>query len=73
MAVLVKDRCYLFEFKVVELEGEGKALSQLKEKKYYEKHRDRCKEVYLIGIEFSKKERNIVHFEWERLRKWENC
>ncbi len=67
MVVLFDDRCYLFEFKVVENEGEGRALSQLKEKGYYEKYLKECKEIYLIGVEFSKKERNIIAFEWERL------
>ncbi len=67
MGVIFGDRCYLFEFKVVELEGEGRALAQLKEKGYYEKYLNQCKEVYLIGVEFSKEKRNIVAFEWEKL------
>ncbi|AEH44325.1 AAA-ATPase [Thermodesulfatator indicus DSM 15286] len=67
MAVLFDGICYLFEFKVVELEGESKALSQLKAKKYHEKYLGRCQKVYLIGVEFSKKERNIVGFEWEEV------
>jgi len=67
MAVLFDDRCYLFEFKVVELEGEGRALAQLKEKGYYEKYLNQYKEVYLIGVEFSKEKRNIVAFEWEKV------
>ena len=67
MAVLFDGRCFLFEFKVVELEPEGRALEQLKAKRYHEKYLDRCREVYLIGVEFSKKERNIVDFAWEKL------
>ncbi len=67
MAVIFGDRCYLFEFKVVEFEGEGRALAQLKEKGYYEKYLNQYKEVYLIGVEFSKEKRNIVAFEWEKL------
>ncbi|WP_197460493.1 PD-(D/E)XK nuclease domain-containing protein, partial [Thermodesulfatator autotrophicus] len=67
MAVLFDGRCYLFEFKVVELEPEGRALEQLKTRKYYEKYTDKCQEIYLIGVEFSKKERNIVSFEWEKI------
>ncbi|MDQ7032726.1 MAG: AAA family ATPase, partial [Desulfonauticus sp.] len=61
MAVLFEDRCYLFEFKVVD-KSTGSALSQLKEKKYWEKYQDRYKEIYLIGIEFGKRERNILDF-----------
>jgi hypothetical protein len=25
------------------------------------------REIYLIGVEFSKEERNITNFEWERM------
>ncbi|MCL4512980.1 MAG: ATP-binding protein, partial [Candidatus Eremiobacteraeota bacterium] len=66
MAVFYKNRCYLFEFKVVELEPEGKALEQIKRKKYEEKYRGRYEEIYLIGVEFSAKERNVLLFEWEK-------
>ncbi len=67
MAVFFKSKCYFFEFKVAEKEPKGNALKQLKEKKYYEKYIANCKEIYLIGIEFSKTERNVVNFEWEKL------
>ena len=58
-------RVYIIEFKVVELTEKGNALSQIKVKKYHEK----CSEndIYLIGIEFSSEDRNIVNFEWERI------
>ncbi len=65
MAVLFEDRCYLFEFKVVELEPEGRALEQLKEKRYFEKYAAEGCKIFLIGVEFSKRERNIVSFEVE--------
>ncbi len=67
MAVKFEDRCYLFEFKVVELEPEGRALEQLKAKRYHEKYKASCREIYLIGVEFSRQERNIVDFSWERI------
>jgi len=67
MAVIFEGRCYIFEFKVVELDdSKGKALAQLKEKGYHQKYLSQCKEVYLIGIEFSKETKNILSFEWER-------
>ena len=69
MAVMFEDKCYLFEFKVVEGEGEGKALEELKARGYYEKYVGRFKEIYLIGIEFSKSKRNIVLCKWESLNK----
>ncbi|WP_068671820.1 ATP-binding protein [Thermosulfurimonas dismutans] len=68
MAVEFEDRCYLFEFKVVELEPEGRALETLRNRGYHEKYLDRFREVYLIGVEFSRTERNIVTFEWERMK-----
>ena len=65
MAVLFNNCVYIIEFKVNELTNPGKALSQIKEKKYHEKYADQ--ETYLIGIEFSKKDKNITRFEWEKL------
>ncbi len=67
MAVFFDERCFLFEFKVVELEPQGKALEQLKGKRYHEKYLAKCRELYLIGVEFSKEKRNIVGFEVEKL------
>ena len=67
MAVVYKDRAYLFEFKVVELERQGRALEVLKERRYYEKYRGKYKEVWLIGVEFSKERKNIERFEYERI------
>jgi hypothetical protein len=67
LTILYDERCYVVEFKVVELEPEGKALKVLLEKGYGEKYRGRFKEIYLIGIEFSKERKDLVSFEWERL------
>ncbi len=67
MAVLFEERCFIFEFKVVELSPEGKPMEQLQKKKYHEKYMADFKEIYLIGVEFSKKDRNIIGFEWKRL------
>ena len=68
LTVFYQDRAYIIEFKVVEKEAENKALSQIKEKRYYEKYVGSCREIYLIGIEFSKEKRNIVYFEYEKVR-----
>ena len=65
LSILSEDAVYILEFKVVEDKEEYKALKQIKEKRYYEKYKD--KEVYLIGIEFSKEKKNIVSFEWEKV------
>ena len=68
MTVLYGDRVYIMEFKVVELEGEGKAIGQLKEKRYWEKYADKAGKIYLIGIEFSRDSRNIAGFDVEEVR-----
>ena len=70
MTVFFNNRIYIIEFKVNELTLPKRALSQIKEKRYYEKYdKDDAqpnREIYLIGIEFSKEERNISRFEWEQ-------
>ncbi len=67
MAVLFNGQVYLFEFKVVELVPEGKAIEQLKAKNYAEKYQALNQPIHLIGIEFSKAERNLTGFEVETL------
>ena len=66
MAVRFNDQVYLFEFKVVELASAGAALAQLKERGYADKYRDLGQPIHLIGVEFSKDERNIAAFDVER-------
>ncbi|TAN51183.1 MAG: hypothetical protein EPN21_07230 [Methylococcaceae bacterium] len=58
-------RVYLFEFKVVEREAEGKAMAQIKANGYANKYRARGEPIHLIGVEFSRVERNIVGFDVE--------
>ena len=67
MAVKFNGQIYLFEFKLVEEKAEGKALAQIKEKKYADKYRALSQPIHLIGVEFSKKERNVAGFAVERL------
>jgi len=67
LSVFNQDSVYIIEFKVVEDKKEHKALKQIKEKKYYEKYIGKYQEIYLIGIEFSKKDKNILGFEWEKV------
>ncbi len=66
MVVRFNNRIYIIEFKVNELSEPGSALDQIKERKYYEKFIGNGREVYLIGVEFSKEDRNITRFEWEK-------
>jgi len=67
LSVFNQDSVYIIEFKVVEDKEEGLALKQIKEKRYYEKYKSKYNDIYLIGIEFSKKDKNIVGFEWEKV------
>ena len=66
MAVRFNDRVYLFEFKVVELASAGAAMAQLKERRYADKYRALGQPIHLIGVEFSKDERNIAAFDAEQ-------
>ena len=67
MTVRFNGHIYLFEFKVVELISEGRALEQIKIKKYTDKYRQYNEPIHLIGVEFSRASRNIVGFELEEV------
>ncbi len=63
MSLKIEDKIYIIEFKM----NEGKALEQIKTNRYYEKYLNKGKEIYLVGINFSEEEKNIVGFEWEKM------
>ena len=67
MAVEFAGAVWLFEFKVVELVPEGRALAQIRERGYADKYRGRGQPIHLVGVEFSRDSRNIVGFETETL------
>ncbi len=56
---------YVMEFKV----DATNALAQIKEKKYYEKYLGDERDIYLVGLEFDTKDRNISKVEWEKVVK----
>ena len=56
---------YLFEFKVVELEPQGRALQQIKDRGYAAQYRAAGQPLHLIGVEFSREQRTVVGFEVE--------
>ena len=59
ITVILPKIIYIIEFKT-----DGKSsLEQIKEKKYHEKYLDRNKKIILLGIEFDKKQRNVVNME----------
>ena len=67
MTVDFSGHLYLFEFKVVEQLPEGSALEQIKTKGYADKYRAQGKPIHLIGMEFSRQQRQIVAFDMETL------
>ncbi|RUM48254.1 MAG: hypothetical protein DSY47_06000 [Hydrogenothermus sp.] len=67
LTVFIEDKIYIIEFKTVKENEECKALYQIKEKNYCEKYQNQDKEIYLIGICFSEKEKNVINAKWERI------
>jgi len=63
MAVRTGGHVYLFEFKVEELGSSGSALAQMRERDYAAKYRGRGEPIHLIGVEFSRRTRNVTAFE----------
>ncbi|MEM7180420.1 MAG: AAA family ATPase [Spirochaetota bacterium] len=76
MVAVLNGRCFIMEFKVNEMSPAGNALQQLKEKRYFEKYvgytsnylsSGTVAEIFQIGVEFNKEDRNITAFEWEKV------
>ncbi len=63
LSLKLEHRVYLFEFKVIDGEPDGSALQQLIDKAYADKYRAPGIEITLIGIEFSRSQRNLVGFD----------
>ena len=62
MTVLFNNQVWLFEFKVVELTPQGRALEQIKARNYAAKYQSLQQPIHLIGVEFSKEPRQVVGF-----------
>ncbi len=65
MSVRAGGQVFLFEFKVVEQAGAGKAMAQLKARGYAAKYMGSGEPVHLVGVEFSSEERALVDFKTE--------
>ena len=63
MTALFNGHVYIFEFRVVEDSPEGRALAQNRARDYAARYRDRRQPIQLLGVEFSRKSRNIVGLE----------
>lgn len=72
ITVLFNQNMYLFEFKVVELVPQEKALQQIKDRGYADKYRARGEAIHLIGVEFSREQRSVVGFEVETIN-WQQA
>ena len=64
LTIKMETAIYIFEFKMKT--NPKNALLQIKDKKYHEKYLSNNKEIFLIGIEFDEKEKNISNFELEK-------
>jgi len=62
--LFIKDKIYIFEFK---LEQKGRALEQIKQRKYYQKYLNKAQDIILVGIDFDKEQKNIKSLEWEKI------
>ena len=67
LTAFMENKIYIIEFKVVDKPSED-PLKQIKEKKYYEKYLSEEKEIYIVGIEFSEEQMNIINFGWDRIK-----
>jgi hypothetical protein len=67
MALRFNGQIYLFEFKVVELEPEGRALQQIKDRGYALPYLAAGQHIHQIGVEFSKTSRSVVGFDVETI------
>jgi hypothetical protein len=65
LTILWAGRVWLLEFKVVELSEPGRALVQIQARGYHRQYAGQP--ITLIGMEFSRVERNLIGFEWRRL------
>ena len=64
LTIKLTNRIIIFEFKV---DVREKALQQIKDRKYYEKYKQQVQEIFIVGICFDSKEKNITDFEWEKI------
>ncbi len=66
MSVKLDRRVFIFEFKVLDIDqAPGTALEQIRSKGYADKYLTGKAEVYLIGLEFDRRKRNLIRFDWE--------
>ena len=71
LTIKLPHRIVIIEFKV---DNKEQALAQIKQKKYYQKYLAEAKtknqEIYIVGICFASKEKNITEFKWEKINQF---
>ncbi len=69
LTVMLDNKIFIIEFKVLEDNtAQGAALAQIKAKNYQQKYLAAENDVFLIGMEFDKQQRNLVFFETETVQ-----
>lgn len=66
LTIKIDEAIYIIEFKV---DDKQNALEQIKEKEYASKYLNDKRDIYLVGMHFDTKEKNICTFEWEKVIK----
>ncbi|AEA34600.1 ATP-binding protein [Hippea maritima] len=67
LTIKTKDKILIIEFKVDQ--EKDKPIKQIKERRYYEKYLKENKDIYLVGMVFDSKERNIESWRVEEVNK----
>jgi hypothetical protein len=69
LTIIVNKRIvYIIEVKLIEKEAEkGKAIKQIEEREYYKKYMN-YEKIYIVGIEINKNKKQIVYFEYKRVK-----
>ncbi len=66
LTVKMQNKVFIIEFKALDKNDEnGTALAQIKQKNYQQKYLSAGNEVFLLGMEFDREQRNLSFFEWE--------
>ncbi len=66
LAVILQERVYVIEFKIVEKSSEGAAMEQMQSKGYAEKYHNFGLPIHLVAVEYSSAKRNIVNFQMKQ-------
>ncbi|NOQ13229.1 MAG: hypothetical protein GQ583_01950, partial [Methyloprofundus sp.] len=68
LTVMLDNKVFIIEFKALDEGAEqGTALAQIKAKNYQQKYLNADKELFLMGMEFDKQQRNLVFFATEKV------